>query len=111
MDFKTFNIHHFSNGAVAHKLKFRGFTAIVSPGKKERSVDVRMALCSKKDIYCRKTGVQAASDEKSEGYTFTCNARELLNELDDRSFSMKCNRVDHSGLAVTDKEFLYKYLF
>lgn len=112
MDFKPFNIHHFNNGFVAKNLKFRGFTAVVSPGKEERSVDVQVAYCSKTDVYCRKVGVQMAlSTEKGEGFVFTCNARELLAELNDRAFDMKCERVDHTGAYITHKEFLYKYLF
>lgn len=111
MNFKPFNIHHFTNGAVAKNIKFRGFTAIVTPGKAARSVDVQMSFCSKKDIYCRKTAVAAAYDRESEGYLFTCNARELLDKLDEYAFNMKCQRVDHTGVKITDKEFLYKYLF
>lgn len=112
MNFKAFNIHHFNNGSVAKNLKFRGFTAIVSPGKDERSVDVQMAFCSKNDIYCRKTGVSMAeSRDKGEGSLFTCNARELLDMLDEKAFDIKCETVDHTGVAIIDKVFLYKYLF
>lgn len=111
MNFKPFNIHHFHNGAVAKNLKFRGFTAVISPGKAERSVDVRMSFCSKKDIYCRKTGVSAANDSKSEGTAFTCNARELLNMVSYTAQNFKCATVDHTGADITNKEFLYKYLF
>lgn len=112
MNFKPFNIHHFHNGSVAKTLKFRGFTAVVSPGKDTRSVDVQMSFCSKKDIYCRKTGVSTAeSRDKGEGYLFSCNARELLNQLDERAYTMKCATVDHTGVEIIDKVFLYKYLF
>ena len=111
MNFKSFNIHHFFNGAVANKYKFRGFTAIVSPGKDERTVDVSMSFCSKNDMYCRKEGVQRANDRSSEGYLFTCNARDLLDELHDRAHDMKCVTVDHQGHRMYDKQFLYKYMF
>lgn len=112
MNFKPFNIHHFTNDAVAKNLKFRGFTAVVSPGKEDRSVDVCVAYCSKDDLYCRKTGVYMAnSQEIGEGYVFTCNARELLDQLDERAYNMKCITVDHQNVGIIDKTFLYKYLF
>lgn len=111
MNFKPFNIHHFSNGNVAHKLKYRGFTAIVSPGKGERNVDVRMVFCSKQDMYCRKTGVMAANDSESAGVVFSCNARDMLYEIEERADQHKCEKVDHSGVHILDKQFLYKYLF
>jgi hypothetical protein len=111
MNFKPFHIHHFNNGNVAKKTKFRGFTAVVSPGKDERQVDVSMSFCSKNDVYCRKTGVQRANDSESEGFRFTCNARDLLSELDDKAESINCHLLDERGYYVTDKQFLYKYLF
>jgi hypothetical protein len=111
VNFKSFNIHHFNNGNVAHKHKFRGFTAIVSPGKEERSVDVSMSFCSKNDMYCRKEGAKRASDINGAGVVFTCNARELLEELDEHAYTNRCETVDHSGMLITDKQFLYKYLF
>jgi len=111
MNFKPFNIHHFNNGNVAKNIKFRGFTAIVSPGKAERTVDVSMSFCSKSDLYCRKEGVKRANDSESEGFRFTCNARDLLTELDDKADSIRCETVDHLGWRITDKEFLFKYLF
>lgn len=111
MNFKPFNIHHFTNEAVAKNLKFRGFTAIVSPGKGERSIEVRMSFCSKVDLYCRKTGVLRATDSESEGTTFVCNARELLYMLSYTAQNFKCTTVDHYGLEITGKEFLYRYLF
>jgi hypothetical protein len=111
MNFKSFNIHHFNNGNIAHKLKYRGFTAIVSPGKGERDVDVQLVFCSKQDMYCRKTGVEKAMDRESAGTVFTCNARDLLDELDYAAQSYKCEKVDHNGTHILDKQFLYKYLF
>jgi len=107
MNFKPFNIHHFSNGDVAKNLRYRGFTAIVEPAEGERDVEVHMSFCSKSDMYCRKTGVAAANDQTS----FVCNARDLLDEIHFVATEERCETVDHSGIDIRDKQFLYKYLF
>jgi hypothetical protein len=42
---------------------------------------------------------------------FSCNARDMLYEIEERADQHKCEKVDHSGVHILDKQFLYKYLF
>lgn len=99
MQFKPFFVHH----QVPHyalkqpSSRRRGFTAFVSPGP-DRTINVQVAFCGKKDEFVKKLGREQALSSKS----VNINARHLASFLEDAAMEVG---------YFKEYTYLYKYLF
>lgn len=80
--FKPFFVHKCRNRRRDDSRRLRhaprGFTVYVTPSKKERCVDIQVALCHYNDEFSKKSG-RAASEVAS---AVAINARDLPRELE-----------------------------
>lgn len=112
MSFKPFFIHrrnHQNTKAIKMSKKmFTGFTVYVSPSDVPRTVNVQVAMCSRLDAFCRKTGREQALAK----VPLAVNPRELPKFIADLENKMNDYdpHVGYNYVQSRDEEWLFKYM-
>jgi hypothetical protein len=106
MNFKPFFIHRFNNNKDITR-GIRGVTVYISPSDTGmHDVQVRMAFCQHRDMYCKKTGREKIKTNPC--VNFICNGRQVVNRINEEMIRRPSQDPNQIEWWVYD--WVFKYL-